>query len=130
VALMFAPSGGSAAARGKPQPLQPTACATNARHAFTEQVLLGVLNPGNNVNLLGGVATGGLSGRWRSDRDGDGQPDRRNLHGRGVLRPGQLGESLRKYALALVVSASFVLAGAAGASAHVVTLKLYSRQSH
>jgi hypothetical protein len=60
VALMFAAAGGSAAARSKPQPLQPTAYATNARHAFTEHAVLGILNKGNTFNLLGGVATGSL----------------------------------------------------------------------
>jgi hypothetical protein len=58
VALMFAAGGGSAAARGKLRPLQPTAYVTNAHHAFTEHAVLGILNKGNTFNLLGGVATG------------------------------------------------------------------------
>jgi hypothetical protein len=58
VALMFAAEGGSAAARGKPQPLQPTAHVTHARHPFTEHAVLGILNKGNTFNLLGGAATG------------------------------------------------------------------------
>jgi hypothetical protein len=62
--------GGGAVAQGTPVQrafagageLHPTALQLPARatHAFTEHAVLGILNKGNTVTLLGGVATGTL----------------------------------------------------------------------